>query len=445
MQSSLILTIKLKKSELPEMLIMFQVIYVCIVRLLIDAGLPESATFVCDFINIILLVYCALYRRKRKLAYQSNRLLYNLILTFYVEGLFSAIFYRFNLILWMWSLRNFGRFDIFLFACATFINAKTIAKISKILKLAFAVNFVLVFYQFGILGNRGDYIGGLFGIEGGTANTWLNIFLIVCFSLYTSEWLHNSITYLKYNIILIAAVAIATVSELKFFYIELILIVIMGLIASKKNAQFFLRTLWISITIIVLAAISIPILYALFPNFNDFFHISTIINDASQSYTKSGDIGRLEVIPKVTSEIFGGDKFLSIFGIGMGNAEYSTLELFTSEFYKRWGVLHYQWFSDAVILIQNGLLGLILYALFFVASGVRCYKHYKSIHEIYSINKQILLVGSMLSMSAILLAIYNISLNTESAYLLYFYLGAAMSQYRNLSVSRTYKSGLSEE
>ena len=224
----------------------------------------------------------------------------------------------------------------------------------------------------------------------------------------------------------------ATINAVQiFFYIELILIVIMGLIASKKNAQFALRTLWISVTIIVLAAFSIPILYALFPNFNDFFHISTIINDASLSYTKSGDIGRLEVIPKVTSVIFDGNKFLSIFGIGMGNAEYSTLELLSSEFYKRWGVLHYQWFSDAVVLIQNGLLGLILYALFFVASGVRCYKHYKGIHEIYSNNKQILLVGSTLSISAILLAIYNISLNTESAYLLYFYLAAAISQYRN--------------
>jgi O-antigen ligase len=63
-----------------------------------------------------------------------------------------------------------------------------------------------------------------------------------------------------------------------------------------------------------------------------------------------------------------------LFGIGLGNADYSNYSMFTSKFYNDYSFLHYQWFSSLFVFLETGMVGLISYLMIFVSAffqGIR--------------------------------------------------------------------------
>lgn len=405
--------------SIPTYFIFFQIIYVCVVQLLIAVGCSSNITLICDATNVFLLIYLIKYYGKtKKTAYFCKMFLIPYLL-FFIFGTISSLVYGFKCILWLWSLRNFGRFVVFFLSCCAFLRIQDLEKIKKILYQLAHINWLMVFFQFLILNKRGDYIGGLFGTSGGVANTWLHTFLMAVFILQFTDFLLNKSKPRKVIITLLEEISIAVVSELKFCFIEIAIVIIVGILFSRKTKTVMDKGILIICCGIIFISISIPFLYKMFPIFNHFFSVEVLYKTAIESYSGNGDLGRATAILDISKNIFGGEPFKIIMGIGLGNAEYSGGQrIFQSAFYSWYKYTNYFWFTDAVVMIQNGLVGVLLYISTFCALIMESLATSKKHPEISATQLTCILA----SIEGLLLFIYNISLNTESAYILYLLL-----------------------
>ena len=422
--------LKINLNHFSKSLIYVQFIYVCIVRLLVEVGFPDSITLICDMINVVLLVSMVIHYMNIKEGLELCRGYILISILFFVLGTFSALLYGFHAVQWLWSVRNFGRFGAFFIACCAFLEKKDLIRIKRIFYYLSHINFILAIFQFFILHKSGDYIGGLFGTTGGTANTWMNVFLVVVAITQLSEWLVAPKGKTSHLVVaLIEGIGIAIIAELKFYFIEIALLTAVGVILANKTRKIFEKLLIIICFGVVALSISAPLLYKLFPNFENFFSLEVIIRTATSSYTGTGDLGRATAIFEIAEKIFKYDFFKVLFGIGLGNGEYSGGHaILQSEFYVQYMYTNYFWFSDAVVMIQNGLIGIILY-VFSICSLIRksIFKFYRSKHWC-----EMELGGVLTVLAGIMLFVYNISLNTESAYIYYLLLSfCVISRKRN--------------
>ena len=428
--------VKININRIPVYIIITQLVYVCIVRLLIDNGGTGSLTLVCDAFNIVLALFLIHRIGKTKRAIAKCRLIVVLYALMLVLGTFSAIVEGYNAVLWFWSVRNFGRFLIFFMACCAFFETADYAMVKKIILKLSLINWILAMIQHFVLGCSGDYIGGLFGTTGGVANTWMNSFLVVLLCIQLSDFFTGKGNIANTVLTIINEISIAVVAELKFLFIEIAISIIVCMIATKKTKKVIEKIALIALAFFVIVALSIPILYKLFPMFDDFFSLEMIFKSATESYTGQGDLGRATAIQTIISKIFNGDIFKSLFGIGLGNAEYSQNQVFfQSQFYLKHISTKYFWFSDAVVMIQNGIVGVICYLCVFVYL-IKMSWHGVKVNDCYA---EIRLTCILLAIISSLLFIYNISLNTESAYIIYAFLAfGIVANKRKISVVKLY-------
>jgi len=88
-------------------------------------------------------------------------------------------------------------------------------------------------------------------------------------------------------------------------------------------------------------------------------------------------------------------------------------------FYQRYSYLHYTWFSAAMLFLETGYVGLVLYGMFFVLVFQHAFRRRKVGGNVIYCQ----LAMMMVVVSGILL-FYNSSLRTEAAYMIYFVFAA---------------------
>ena len=153
--------------------------------------------------------------------------------------------------------------------------------------------------------------------------------------------------------------------------------------------------------------------------YDDWFSLERIWKSATSSagYTSSNDINRLTVVS------FALNRFLpnnidKLFGLGLGNCDYASFDFLTTPFYRQFGRLNYVWFSSAFLILETGLVGIIIYCVFFgylyFAAGKR--NRERKAPVVYCQMAQIL------SVMCLVLVVYNGSLRTEAAFMMYFVL-----------------------
>lgn len=408
--------ITIRKDFLPKYLLWFEIMYICVVQNLIWIGFKTTITIICDIVNCFLILFLIKYFRRVKVSYQVNKIFYSCYGMFFVVGTFSAMVNGLVPVLWVWSIRNFGRFFIVFVSATVFFSLDDYYLFKKLLFLLSHLNFILCLFQFGVIGNKGDYIGGLFGIQAGVANTWMNTFLVIVAVVYISEWLCGKEKMWKVMMVLSEGLSIAVIAELKFYFIELAIVILWTIVVVKKTNLVLKRIMGVTCFSLVALLITIPILYSMFPTFNDFFNIRKIIEIAGKSYTGTGDLSRTKAIVEIIDKLFDKDVLKSVIGVGLGNGEYSTNnEIFQSSFFKTYQAYRYHWFTDAFVMVETGLIGVGLYGLSFIALLFKAMKKYKA----GKLNKGCHLNVILLAPLSLLLCIYNISLNTEITYILY--------------------------
>ena len=418
MASTMELIVKTGRLKAPKYLVYIELVYICFMQLLISMGIPSAITLLCDVINLILLFYLFVYIKGTVRVIQRFTAFYGLYFLFFFTGSVTTFFNGGNLILWLWSLRNFGRFVVFFTAVLVFADPKDFKKIKKALYIIGHISFVLCAYQFFVQKLKGDYIGGVFGTNHGTANTYLNVFLLIIYTVSLTEWLCSKKGFVSFMVTLAECISVAVVGELKFYFLEIVLVTLICLSLAKKTYKVFSKVLLIITVGFVALCVSVPIMYKLFPMFNQFFRLDTIIKTATDSYTGSGDLGRLTAVYEIATRIFHGDPAKILFGVGLGNGEYSdSHKILQSAFYVKYKAYNYFWFTDAIVMVQNGLTGLCLYVATLICIVKDMYLKLRRNRK-----NSIILTAFTLSVISVMLLVYNVSMNCEIAYFMYAFM-----------------------
>lgn len=370
-----------------------------------------------------LLLFFKMFLSKNYNIGNQSKILKKWIICFLV---FTAVIYLFqyqSILYYIWGVRNNFRFYIFFFGCIAYLKIKNIDSYLELFDKIFYINFIICLFQYFILGIRQDFLGGIFGVEVG-CNGYLNIFQVIIISKSIIYYLNKKETLVKCITKCSMALVISAFAELKFFFVEFIIIVILAILLTR----FTWRKIVIIISTIVGVSLGISLLTHIFPNFKEVMSIQGLLESASsdKGYTASGDMNRLTSIT-ISNKLFLKTYIMRIFGLGLGNCDHSTFDFLSTPFYKAYNLLHYDWLSTAYIYLEMGIIGLIFFFGFFIIIYLVIATRIKE----NSTNIKYVQLAQIIAVMCIIIAIYNSTLRTEAAYMLYFILAIPFLNNKN--------------
>lgn len=395
-------------------LIEAQIVFALIERFLIQIiGMPNSIIYIIDILNMWLLMY--LIKRKKWTKYVGLVIAYSgIVFLALIVGLINYREWGGNIASSLIEIRNITRFPIFFLACAEFLNEKTTKKIYKFLTTFFAINTIIILYQYftfhppGVW-MRGDMLNGLFGTETG-GNTFVNVILIVVVTYLLSCWINKEKTVISFGVAVGASLLMAALIELKAFFVEVIVIYGFYLIKKRKTKKEIVINVLLITAAAVISVGGLQIMYKEYPWFKDSMSIAGFIKQLSgNGYTGDGDLNRFTGVFTIASKIFGGDIGQILFGIGAGNASQTRILGSRTVFFDFYERTHYNWFSATYMFVQGGMFTLLTYLFTFVYLFFKR-KRYKQ----FELNTQIMCI------LAVFLVFYGEALRTDAGYFVYF-------------------------
>lgn len=402
-------------------LVWFQLYWLMFYGVLRDlVGVPGYVAYMLDLFNIILIAYVIFNGKMIK--YRNSRVGLWIILSFFCSTVIGLIAVDGSPILYIWGFRNVFRYYAYFISCTVLLDISDVLEIIPKLKKIYIINFFICLVEFG-LGYSGDNIGGIFGTQSG-CNGYLNLFLIVVSAIYVTEYLEKKIGLMRIMLAIVSCFFLMAIAELKVYLFELPIIILIGMI----NAKFSFRKIIIIMFGVCGIAIGISMLGHFFESSGlDFFTSDAISKYMGDSgYTNTGDLSRMNAVSQLYERFLQGNFWKSVFGIGLGNASYSAaFSFFNSRFYLLYQALHYQWFTDAIVFIETGTVGLVLYELFFLRVFTYSRKINKRIASEYSgeFSQQLRCVVQVAGITAVLCvvnSVYNSALNMDAGYMVYF-------------------------
>ena len=319
---------------------------------------------------------------------------------------YQSVFY------FLWGFRNNFRFFIAFFAFIVFLDETDAKTWFRLLDILFWINAVLSVIQFLILDVRGDFLGGIFGIEG-SSNAFTMVFSIIVVGRTVLAAFNGQVKMSKAVWFSVASLLVAVLAEIKVYFI--IYILILGMAAAFTRFSF--RKLIIIMVGAAAIIFSSRILVSLF-EYDASMTLDYFIDLATkETYSSGDDINRLSAISTLSQTVVTNplDQF---FGLGLGNCDTSAFAICNTPFYQRYGHLHYTWFTAPMIFLEMGYIGLGLYILFFVMCVLLIWRKLKAGVG----NKLNCQLALMMAVLCIILVFYNSSLRIESAYMIYFVL-----------------------
>ncbi len=406
----------IKKRPLEDYLIMFLLFMPFLIGLIIDTfSLPTALRFAQDGVLLVLLGIMA-YRYDNRIRREIMPLL--VYFAAFVAILFFSYLVNFqSLFYFLWGFRNNFRFFFAFLVFVKFIKFEDSELYLKIFDALFWINFVVCLIQFFVFGYKQDFLGGLFGTAVG-CNIYMNVFLCIISAKSLIWFINKKEKFIWVILKLFAAFLIGALAELKFFYIEFIVI----LCVVSLITRFTWKKVLIIAAGVLGVVVGVTILIQIFPEYVGQFTIKLLYESAvsNKGYTSSGDINRLSAISTISKDIF--DKGHQFFvGLGLGNCDLSSISIFNTPFYESHQSMHYNWFSHAFMFLETGYTGLILYFGIFVMLFIMARNNYKRGYS-YTMWSQLSMTLALLCM---MFAIYNTSLRVDSVYMISFVLALA--------------------
>lgn len=406
--------IRLKRKTQAQTMIAIVLVLPFLFYLLMDLlHFPSSIKYICDIAWLWLLLLLLVQRRKITdplhgcVVAVLGFLLTTLVI--YLAQMQSPLYY-------IWGARNNFRFYVAFVAFAYFLCEENIQEYLDLFDRVFWINALVCLVQYALLGKRQDYLGGIFGVERG-CNAYTNNFFVIIVAKSLLFYLNKQETLFQCGVKCVVMLVIAAWAELKFFYVELIVI----LTAAVLLADFTWKKVGIICGGFVGILLSVTLLGQMFPEFEGFFTVEGILQYASNSggYTGRGDLNRLTVIPRI-SELFLTTPLSRLVGLGLGNCDVAGFDFLTTPFYTRYSYLHYSWFSTAFLFLETGYLGLLFFFGFFVMVFL---EGRRQARESTNTDAKIYCQMAMIvAICAAMIGIYNSSLRTEAGYMVYFVL-----------------------
>lgn len=413
----MVITIKKKSQSL--ILFELSLFMICFSGFLTDVlKFPSVIKYVNDFIVVVLLLYTfgkLFYHRRVYLTDDMKKILLSILLIFGVY-MVSSLVEQVSLIRLLWGIRNMLKGIIYFVACIVLLKKEDVESIAKKINIIFLLNVAAATFEYYVLGKSGDYVGGLFGSSLG-CNATLNAMMVI-----TTAW--NALRYtqrrqglLKTLFFIALCVVTAGMAELKIYIIEVPLILILIGAFSKG----FLKKILLAIVGIGFAMVCISFIEKLTPGWDDFFTMEKMLEMVTDEngYTNKGDLNRFTALQILNKRIF--HSGTNWFGIGLGNAEYSdTFTFLNSDFYNRYKMLHYGWFSYAKTYIELGYFGIVsMLYIWLNCAGVGM-KNAKKTEGTGQIFCKMSLIMAIITP---LLFVYNATMHMSAACLVYLCMG----------------------
>lgn len=380
----------------------------------------SALKYVSDILIIILFV--SILRKKNKYEFNSPilRQLKIILFSLFFLTLLSYFLHHENFFYYLWGLRNLFKYFIFWYACTLFLKKDDFYLFAKISFAALFINTPIMIYQALILNLFGDNVGGLLGTVTGV-NAYTNIHLVLSNIFALVLLSKKRISYFLTACIILCSCIQAAVAELKFFFIEFVILLSLTFIFSKNK----IRLLPIISASIFVLSLGFSLLVFLYNNNENFFTFDSLSSYSEESYAShSAGMDRMTALPLIkTMFLTTIDKFL--LGIGLGNAEFTIL--YTPIFMQKFEFLHIYFFSHGMLFLETGLLGLILYYLFFALPIPYYYKN--RIKE----DSQTALVLAFL---ILIFTFYNQSMRLDSALLVFPFLAFPFISSKRLDTNK---------
>ena len=326
-----------------------------------------------------------------------------------------------SLAYFLWGFRNNFRYYVAFFAIASFAVEEDTEKLLHFMDVLFWVNIVVSLYQYFVLGYSQDYLGGIFGTARGC-----NASTLIFFCIVLTRSMLLMLTQRKRNLVcilqVIAASFVAALAELKVFFLMLALITVLAMVMT----QFSWKKCLLALFLIVSLFFGSIIITELFGDSHTLSMENIIRLVFSKNYSSQRDLGRLSAIPILSRTILQSPLDQTI-GLGLGNCDTSAFAICNTPFYQAHSSLNYTWFSTAMLFLETGYIGLLLFLTFFGLCLLGALKKLRN-REGNLVFSQITIIMSVL---CVVLTIYNSSLRTDIGYLAYFALASAFIKTEN--------------
>lgn len=406
------LSIKIKKRTQAGWLIWFLIMFPFMLAALNEfLGFPYAIRYLLDAAWMLLLGMALCRKRKAK---GINNLVAWCLLFFVYTLMVYLVQYQ-SALYYLWGTRNNFRFYGAFFSFILFLTQEDAEGYLRVFDKLFWVNALISIYQFFALGLHGDQLGGLFGTEAG-GNGYTNIFFLIVISKSVIYYLEKRETVRLCFAKCAVALFVAALAELKFFFVEFILIVALAFLFT----DFTWRKFWLIIGGGAAVAIGVAFLSTLFPYFTGWFSVSWLLETATtdRGYTYSGDLNRLNGIWQI-NEMWLRNWSSRLFGLGLGNCDTASFEFLNTPFFAANGDMHYTWLSYAMMYLECGWIGLFFYFGFFLFAFLKMRKIERWGN---SSSTTCCRIAEIISVLCPIIGIYNSSLRTEAAYMVYFVL-----------------------
>ena len=222
-------------------------------------------------------------------------------------------------------------------------------------------------------------------------------------------------------IICASSLVISSFAELKIIYVEIVIIFVIASLVTKFSFK--------KLVLIILGAvgilIAIRVTLSIFPDmsrnmFTPSFMWNYLTNPGGyvgQFAHNAGDINRLSFWDKCVA-LFN-NKFELLFGFGIGNCDHIEVLGLKSDIYMRFETMHYYMFPLPMILLQQGIIGMVLYIMLLVSLFVAVVKKYRLKDFISKTQTQMTLI---LCVMTFIITIYDTSLLGKGGYLFFYIL-----------------------
>lgn len=394
-----------------KVIIYAMLIYVVVMRYATTAlSFPGYASFLLDVLNVLALVFAL--KRRRALHGIGFKAVIFIFATYCCALLITDILNGVQLPLIAWAMRNTFRLFVFFYACVALLDKSDIDRLFKMMFCMQIINVIVTLYQFGALGLRQDYLGGIFGIAEG-CNAYTNVFMSMLLVYYGFKWLDGDKgCTAKLLFVVVSSLIIAALAELKVFFLEFAcLVVVLSLMRIGKVRSI----LGILISVVALI-MGLQVFKAVFPQaYSDMMDIDEMV-----AYSTEGmagyELSRFGSFEQIDSLIFNKDPVRSAFGVGFGGAEESNISLFTSSFSQVWGYLNYRWFTHQMTFIETGYVGFCLFVMVFVVYAIWLMKKVKRVPE----SKVLIQFSFIMTLFTIINFWYNCATRIECCYFIAF-------------------------
>ena len=406
----------------PRNLIWMQIYYNLVVKFLInDLGAPSALNYFTDFITIILLLIFLKSIFYSKLISKRMYLLSGFIGAFIIFGFIGTILNKSEILLFIWSLRSAGRFFVWILCAGYYLKFNDLKKQFMWWERLALINLFIMIVQYTFFGLRDDYLNGIFGSYAGgnsAINTFFVILTIENFAFYFEKKKKLSSLLLNLSVMALSS----ALNELKFYFVELVLVVIiLVLIQLDLHVQREkLRKILMIVIGSILAGIGgFRIFLIFYPKFATFFQKDVFLDYLTRSYNSSTIlyVNNVPIMNRLSSYGIIMQSFLTtpiklLLGIGMGAGDRTAF--FSGSFYTIYGKTGYGGYLLANILLENGILGLVL----FIVALIWIYFFSKGDYKNGISRDRALIVGCA-AIFTIVLGVYNSALKIESSGYIY--------------------------